>query len=472
MSRQIKLLTATIAGLLASAPAYATNGYAMHGIGMHAKGMGGASIAFPQDGVSFGQNPAALAVIGNRLDVGIDIFRPIRDAEICGECALANPPAVPNFVPYDGSESEWFFIPEFAFSRAIDDQLSVGVSVFGNGGLNTDYGNGIPLFNTPIVGFMPPAQPNQPPTPIYQPLSGDTGINLQQAFIVPTLSFKINDQHSIGIGLNLVAQGFKAWGINTFGSTYPNIPAAFGPLAGAGLFSTSPPNVSDNGTDWSFGWGVRVGWLGQINDMVSLGAYYSSKTWMQEFEEYEGLFRDGGAFDIPENYGIGIAIKATPDLVIAADITQINYSEVESIGEGISSFYGCPVFAMQMGSMGNPNACLGGSNGPGFGWQDQTVFKLGVQYRVNEEWTVRAGWNYAEQPIPQSETMFNVLAPGVVEHHLTLGASWSLDKTQELTFAYMHAFENEVEGLPTPGLGRANIKMYQDSFGIQYSWKM
>jgi len=33
---------------------------------MHSKGMGGASIAFPQDAVSIGQNPAAAAAVGNR----------------------------------------------------------------------------------------------------------------------------------------------------------------------------------------------------------------------------------------------------------------------------------------------------------------------------------------------------------------------------------------------------------------------
>src|SRR5512139_3866488 len=165
MSRQIKLLTAAIAGLLASAPAFATNGYALHGVGMNAKGMGGASIAFPQDAVSIGQNPAASAWVGNRLDVGLDIFRPIRDAELSDtgplDCSNAsNPPfdcrPTRGYLDgdYDGSESKWFFIPEFAYNHIIDDQMSVGVSVFGNGGMNTDYASpGIPLFNTPIIGF-------------------------------------------------------------------------------------------------------------------------------------------------------------------------------------------------------------------------------------------------------------------------------------------------------------------------------
>ncbi len=316
MSPQMKLLTAAVTGLLASTPAFATNGYALHGIGIHAQGMGGASIAFPQDAVSIGQNPAASALVGNRLDAGLNIFRPIRDTELSmtgGPDGSGLPPFGWADGDYDGSESKWFFIPEFAYNRMIDNQLSAGVSVFGNGGMNTDYGSpGIPLFQCPPVG---PCQ------------NSDTGINLQQAFIVPTLAYKINNQHSIGIGANIVAQGFKAWGLGAFDNPF---------------FSTSPGDVQDNGTDWAWGFGVRVGWIGQFTDMVSVGAYYSSRTWMQELDEYKGLFAEKGDFDIPENFGIGIAIRATPDLTIAADIMRINYSKVDSIANSVNNFYQCP----------------------------------------------------------------------------------------------------------------------------------
>jgi long-chain fatty acid transport protein len=365
---------------------------------------------------------------------------PRRESEITGNGGIP-PFGIPSLDGnYSGDGASTFYVPEFGYNRVIDNQLSVGVSVFGNGGMNTDYGDGgIPLFNGG---------------------NGDnTGINLQQAFIVPTLAYRINNQHSIGIGANIVAQGFKAWGLGGFDNPF---------------FSTSAGDVQDNGTDWAWGFGLRVGWIGQLTDMVSVGAYYSSRTWMQEFDEYKGLFAEEGDFDIPENFGIGIAIRATPDLTIAADITRINYSKIDSIANSVDNLYNCPALVYMMTGQfgGNPSSCLGGSNGPGFGWEDQTVFKLGVQYRVNPEWTVRGGWNYAEQPIPAKETLFNMLAPGVVEHHLTLGASWNISREQELTFQYTHAFEKEVNGDYTPGFGRADISMSQDMLGVQYTWKM
>jgi long-chain fatty acid transport protein len=443
--RKAQLLTLAVASALASGSALATNGYALHGIGMHAKGMGGASIALPQDSVSMGQNPAASAVLGNRADVGIDIFRPMRSTTISDTGGVLGIPRGALDGNFDGSESEWFFIPEGGYNRVIDSKWSAGVALFGNGGMNTDYGDGIPLFNSNLLAGTS--------------YGGDTGINLQQMFIVPTVAYKINDQHAIGLGANIVAQGFKAWGLGTFDNQ---------------LFSNSAGNVAGNGTDWAWGLGFRLGWLGQITNTVSMGAYYSSRTWMQEFEDYAGLFAEEGSFDIPENFGIGIAIKATPQLTIAADIVRINYSTVDSIANSVYNFYTCPtLYSLATNSLGgSSDFCLGGSSGPGFGWEDQTIFKLGVQYVVNSDWTVRAGWNYAKQPIPEDETLFNSLAPGVVEHHLTLGASWNLAKNQEVTFAYMHAFEKEVNGEYTAAFGTADIKMYQDSFGVQYSWKM
>ena len=70
----------------------------------------------------------------------------------------------------------------------------------------------------------------------------------------------------------------------------------------------------------------------------------------------------------------------------------------------------------------------------------------------------------------------NVIAPGVVQDHITLGATWVLPNKAELSLAYMHAFENEVNGAnsipPGFGGGEANLKMYQDSIGIAYGWNL
>jgi long-chain fatty acid transport protein len=177
---------------------------------------------------------------------------------------------------------------------------------------------------------------------------------------------------------------------------------------------------------------------------------------MGKFDKYRGLFAEGGDFDIPENYNVGLAFQAMPNLTLALDYQRINYSGVSAIGNSSS----------------NP-AQLGSSNGPGFGWKDINVWKLGAAYKMDDKLTLRAGYNHTDNPIQSADAMFNILAPGVVQDHMTLGMSYAVSKTSDLTVSYMHAFKHSVSGPDgLPAGGTDTISMYQDSLGVAYSWKM
>ena len=80
--------------------------------------------------------------------------------------------------------------------------------------------------------------------------------------------------------------------------------------------------------------------------------------------------------------------------------------------------------------------------------------------------------HHGSSPITDGNTLFNILAPATVEDHLTLGATWAIDKKYEVTFHYMHAFEEKISGdnsiPPWLGGGEADIEMHQDSFGIAF----
>jgi long-chain fatty acid transport protein len=409
------LLAAALAAVLAPGMALATTGYFAHGYGIKAKSMGGVGIALPQDALAAASNPAGIAWIGNRIDLGADWFTPDRGASIVGSGAGANG-------TYDGNDTKSFLIPEFGYNRAISPSLTFGVAVYGNGGMNTDYKT------NPFAAFGG---------------TGSAGVDLMQLFVAPTVAWK-SGNHAFGASLNLAYQRFKAEGIQGFAG-----------------FSASPGNVSNRGYDDSTGFGVRVGWTGQVSPTVTLGATYQTKTKMGEFDKYSGLFANQGEFDIPENYGAGIAVKATPKLTVAADVLRINYNDVAAVGNPVDCFF---LGACQLGS----------TNGPGFGWQNTTVYKIGVAYELKPGTTLRAGYVTLDQPIPASQTFFNILAPGVVEDHLTLGLTMEMSKTSELSFMYMHAFEKKVNGSGSIlgfGGGEANLRMSQDSIGVAYGWK-
>lgn len=418
--KKIVALTSLTALAMLPGVSSATLGYFAHGYGMKSIGMGGAGIALPQDSLAAASNPAGMVMVGTRYDIGVANFRPDREASVAGSLN----PALNT--TYDANGEDSFFVPEFGYNQMISATTSLGVSVYGNGGMNTTYDNGIPLFGT-----------------------GPAGVDLSQLFIAPTVAYKLNAQHSIGLSLNLAYQKFKAEGLQNFTA----------PVGTPQQTSESPGSVTNNGSDSSTGWGIRLGWLGEIMPGFTIGASWQSKTDMGKFDKYKGLFAEQGSFDIPENYGIGVAFKPSSALTIAADVMEIKYGDVKSISNPISKLFA-----------GN---LLGSSDGPGFGWQDMTIYKLGISYAASPGMTLRAGYANGKQPIPESETLFNMLAPGVVEDHLTLGATWTTADKAEITVGYMHAFSKTVNGsgsIPASfGGGEANLKMEQNSFGIAYS---
>jgi long-chain fatty acid transport protein len=230
-------------------------------------------------------------------------------------------------------------------------------------------------------------------------------------------------------------------------------------------------NLTGRGNDTAYGYGLKLGWMGKVSDTVTLGASYTSKVKMGKFEKYKDLFAGQGAFDIPESFSMGIALKANPSWTIAADYERINYAGVDSVGNpSTNAGNSSPAF-------GNIPGSLGCDSCRGFGWSNINVFKLGAEYQYNPKLILRAGYNHTDNPIQARDVTFNMIAPGVVKDHATLGFTYGLSKNSELTMAYMHAFRNSVEG---PSLFNAfgvpasteKIQMYENSLGIAYSVKL
>jgi long-chain fatty acid transport protein len=427
---RILKLTPIAALCTAALPALATNGYFPHGYGMKAMGMAGASTAMAEDGMGGATNPAGMVWVGSRLDVGLNVFMPKRDAERSGS-------AIPTLNGKVESGNSLFLVPEFGYSRMLGKDLAVGLTVYGNGGMNTTYPQG----NFNCGGG-----------PANMHCGGGTlGVDLMQLIIAPTVAYKLNAQHSLGVSLLLGFQQFKAVGLQAFDNPGPPFPN----------FTGAPGSVTNNGYDKSNGVGLRLGYQGRLSDTLTLGATYTPKMNMGRFDKYKGLFAGNGDFDIPSHYSFGVAFMPTPALTVAIDVGRINYGDVASVSNSSSA-----------------QAPLGAANGPGFGWKNVNVFKLGAAWRMSDALTLRAGYNKGDNPISPSDVSFNVLAPGVMKDHYTAGATFKLDKGNEITGAVMVAPRVSVTGpslfnspaiIPPGGLGGSEtIGMRQTSIGV--SW--
>ncbi len=431
-------ICAALAAAFAPGLASATDGYYADGYGLKNKGRAGTGTAMATDAFGGANNPASMVFVGDRLDFGVDLFSPRRESARTGSAAGIDGQA--------DSDSNYFLIPEFGYNKMINPNLSLGITVFGNGGMNTDYPGG-QIAGGACPGFNPAPGP-------YNLLCGNgkLGVDFMQLFIAPTLAYKFTPNHAFGISPLIGYQRFKAEGLQAFSG-----------------FSTSPANLTNQGYDTAWGYGARIGWFGKLSDTVSVGAAYSTKIFMQKFDKYKGLFAEQGGFDAPESYSVGIAFKATPKLTALADYRRINYNDIPSVGNPSSSTVQC------LG--GNAAFCLGGASGAGFGWQNVNVYKIGFEYQYDNEITLRAGYSRNDNPIGAQDVTFNIIAPGVVQDHATLGFTFKTKSGGELTMAYMHAFENSVTGsslfnrFGVPA-GSETIKMHQDSIGIAYGWKM
>ena len=414
--------------LMAIGSAHATNGYFPLGYGMKSQGMGGASMALAQDSYGGANNPASMVWAGSRLDLGGTWFKPVRDAERSG--AL-----MPTLNGKVTSDREDFLVPEFGYNQMINSDLSLGLSVYGNGGMNTTYPQG--NFNC-----------GGGPANILCG-SGTLGVNVIQLMVAPTVAYKLNPQHSVGATVLLAYQQFKAQGLQAFDNALGMPP-----------FTGAPGSVTNRGNDSATGTGMRLGYLGRRSDVLSLGASYSSEIHMANFDKYKGLFAGNGSFDVPGNYAVGLAYTPSANWTLALDYGRILYHGVTSVG-----------------NQSLPVAPLGAANGPGFGWKDINILKLGVSWAMSPQLTLRAGYNKGDNPITPANVTFNILAPGVMTQHYTAGFTYAADKASEVTGAFMVAPRVSVTG---PSLfngfmggaaGNETIGMRQSSFGLAYSRK-
>ena len=410
-----KVFPVVLAFLSIADLSFATDGYFLTGYGTKQQGQGGAGVAKPSDSLAGATNPASLFLVGNRFDIGLTLFRPVRNGTITGNQLPAGYPNVNG--TYDGNRVKNFELPELGYSLRYRPNLVLGVALYGNGGLNTSY-----------------TQPIQ--------LLGSTrgGVDINQAFISPTLAYKAGAHNYLGVAANIAIQRFAAEGLQYIEA-----------------ISSDPTHVTNKGYSYSSGAGVRVGWLGELNRAVSVGATWQSKTYVSKFSKYSGLFAEQGGFDIPANFAGGAAVKLGSKVTLLFDEERILFGTVKSIANPLAS-----------------TSQLGTDSGPGFGWHDINVSKAGLDYDVSSSLTLRGGYNHGGVPFDGSQAFFNILAPAVTKDHLHAGATVGLKDGKEISFAYIHAFNNTVNGLnaiPSAyGGGNVNLSMYQNSFQVAFGW--
>jgi long-chain fatty acid transport protein len=383
-----RILLALIAST-ATLSAQATNGYFRLGYSANTIAMAGTGTALAQDGLAGAINPATIFAIEQDYTLALSVFNPKRGVDVTGAEPSSAQPG--EFALANGkveSDNEYFLIPSFGYKRELNNDWAFNFSVYGNGGMNTQYSESV----------------------FY---AGKTGVDLSQMFVNSSFAYKFSENTQLGFSPIVAIQTFEANGVGSFAAN-----------------SKDASNLSNNESDTVFGYGARIGIAHQINSNVHVGASYQSKIDFERFEKYDGLFAENGDMDVPSTYNLGVAFD-NDDFTVALDYQVINYSEVASIAN--------PLMPNLM------TAQLGSDNGAGFGWNDMEVIKLGGALKRTNGDVFRAGVSYGEQPIDSSEVLFNILAPGVHEWHYTAGYEFG-DVESRYSVAVSYSPSKSVKG--------------------------
>lgn len=450
----ILLSSALVAGMLPT-NVLATNGYFTHGNGTKNKAMAGAGTALPEDAIDIVNNPAVATEVGRHFTFGLAVFSPDRSysttsSQLNGQFGAFT--IGPNNL---NSDKDHFYIPHMAYTWPLDNGNALGVAFYGRGGMNTTWNGGTATFDPDGPG----------PAPIMTLDGtyggGKAGVDLNQALLDLTWAKSFNDQFSIGLAAVFAAQKFKAYGVGNFAGFTETFAASGG--------TVFPQNLSNNGSDMSYGYGLKLGGFFKVSESLNLSLSYQSKLSMGDFDDYSDLFAEQGGFDIPAVLKAGLTFKPNDQWALSFDVENIWYSDVDSVGNSISRIFACPTAGQGGTTLSN---CLGGSTGAGFGWEDMLIYKFGAAWTAGPDWTWRMGYSFGDQPIPESEMTFNILAPGVMEQHITAGFTLSRVENRELNLEVMYAFNKEVTGPqnfdPTQNV---SFDMHQWELELSYGWR-
>lgn len=389
--------------LLGVACSAAAQGIVIPGAGPINRSMAGASTAAPVDFGSTYWNIANLSGLERpEFLIGSELLIPSTHLTTSVPAGAING-VFPPENRYGVARSNSGVVPNVATGVAfrLDDESpwTFGVGIFGAVGGTVNFAG------NPNVPLLAPRQ-----APLYFGF-GPIWANISLLTINPSASLRLNERLSVAAGpvISSTSLGFS--------------PAFFapGPRDATGL-PTFPAGTNGR-TFW--GGGFQLGLLYELNENWNLGFSYKSPIW-QERWSFNAATPDlfprhiGIQANVPAIYSWGIAYKGIERALIDVDLRYFDYANTALYGQSVQD--------------------------GGVGWNSVLAVALGGQYALTDRLTLRAGYLYNTNPIPDTATLFNVQLPGITTNTLSLGSSLSLTEDITLSLAWVHGFRNAIEG--------------------------
>jgi long-chain fatty acid transport protein len=387
--------------------AHAQFGAIFSGIGPVNRSMGGASTAAPIDTLgAFQWNPATITALPSTADLSLELLFPrseLGSSIDAGALGGGIPPV--SLSGSDRSKRGVFPMPSFGVVYQPEEpSLSFGLGVLFVGGFSANFPGST---TNPILTAPPPAGLGV--GPVYS--------QYQLMQMVPTIAFRLTEQLSIGFSPIIDLAGISA---------DPGFLAAPDDANGNGQ-ATYPPLTHGI---YQWGAGFQVGAYYVTDTRWQFGASFKSTQWFQSFD-YNSRDEIGGPrnveinVDVPMIVSIGAAYAGFERLLLAVDARYIDYANTRGFSDTGFDAAGAV---------------------RGLGWDNIFAVSTGAQYQVTDALSARLGYSFNTNPIDDANTFFNILSPLVIQHTLSVGASWNVTDCFKISAAYSHYFENSIAG--------------------------
>lgn len=151
---------------------------------------------------------------------------------------------------------------------------------------------------------------------------------------------------------------------------------------------------------------------------LRVGAVYNSEVWMGTYEEYDQDLLTS-SFGLPQKVQAGLAYTLRPGLEVLLDYKWIDWDAIPQLG----------------------NETVRG----GLGMRDQHIVKAGLNWDINERWSLRGGVSTGKSAVRPESVFANSNTPGISETTLALGASYRINERHELHASFSHLIPAELQ---------------------------
>jgi long-chain fatty acid transport protein len=416
-----------VAAALCAMPASAQYGLYLTGAGPINRSMGGTAVAAPLDSIGATYwNPATSTALGSRVDFGAELLtlQATLDSALSPSSLAPGVPALGMSGSTRGDNGV-FPLPAVGLVWTPENMpVTFGLGMFPIAGYGVNY----PASNdNPILTAPPPKGVGL----------GALYSNYQVFQLAPTIALRLTDHLSIAGGPTVDMANLHADPLTV---AAPNLDGTY-----------------SNGTHTRVSWGAgfQVGAYLTADGGWQFGAAFRSPQWFEKYV-WQTTNTNGQprttyfGVDLPLIPSVGIGYSGFDRWLLAADFRLLNYAGAQGLRQ--SGFY--------------PNGAVAG-----VGWNNIIAMSFAAQYSVTDALSVRMAYSFSQDPVPDGQTSFNVVSSTIIEHMVYVGLSYRMTDDFSLSLAYVHGFQNSIQGPlvlpagPAPGsMVRATIAL--DTFVV------